>query len=126
MTAAILCGGRGTRLRSVIGEHQKCAIVVGGRPWIHRVLDMLFISGAAERVFLLTGYKSEEIEEAAGAWTRSPPRLTAMEVSCLRSKPSGTEAALQLAFATTKEKRLLVLNGDTLVAGFRHQRQQGG
>lgn len=115
MTAAILCGGLGTRLRSLIGEHQKCAVDIGNRPWIHRVMDAVYCAGV-DKAILLTGYQSAEIEAAAGCWTRPGGRHAdiRMEVSCLRSKPMGPDAAVQLAFATTKAHAMLVINGDTL------------
>lgn len=122
MIAAVLCGGKGTRLRDTIGDHQKCAVDVGGRPWIHRVLDFL-AAGGIEHAILLTGYKAEEIEATVEAWKLDfkddePLDEWSMSVECVRSKPSFPEAAIQLAFATTKAKALLVVNGDTLVEGF--------
>lgn len=118
MIAAILCGGKGERLRSVIGEHQKCAVDVGGRPWIHRVLDFLY-DGGIEKVKLLTGYKAEEIEKASEAWMAAHRNyLNPYFVECLHSEPSGTEKAVALAFSETKEETLLIVNGDTLIEGY--------
>lgn len=129
MIAAVLCGGKGTRLRSVIGEHQKCAVDVGGKPWIHRVLDELH-EARFTKVVLLTGFMADEIVAAMISWhkeqfvwaseaARKELRgAPTMEVSSLHSKPSSPEAAIQLAFAMTKAKALLVMNGDTLVKGF--------
>lgn len=101
----------GTRLRSAIGEHQKCAVDVAGRPWIHRVLDFL-AGGGIEHAVLLTGYKSHEMEKAARGWAGE------VGISCLDSEPSGPAEAISLAFRSTKAKLLLVVNGDTLIEGF--------
>jgi NDP-sugar pyrophosphorylase family protein len=117
--AAVLCGGKGTRLRAVIGEHQKCAALVGGRPWIYRILDFLQ-AGGVEASLLLTGYRAEEVEAAGIEWGKRIMvlPLPRMDVTFLRSKPSGTEAAIERAFRATRQKSLLVVNGDTLVEGF--------
>lgn len=105
--AAVFCGGFGSRLRAVIGERQKCAVDVGGRPWISRVLDRLECSGIEEAV-LLTGYKVEEIDSVAAAWRG------ALNVRILHTTPSGPEAALDTFFARFPLERVLVINGDTL------------
>lgn len=120
MIAAVLCGGKGTRLRAEIGEHQKCAVDVGGRPWIHHVLDVLQEAGV-EQTILLTGYQHEEIEAAAAAWDRigdKQGRPFLMGTWLMDTKPTSTEAAIQYAFAKTGAKALLVMNGDTLVEDF--------
>lgn len=121
MIAAVLCGGRGTRLRDQIGEHQKCAVDVGGRPWIHRVLDVLQAAGI-ETAILLTGYQHEEVEAAAAAWDcagNKQGRAFLMGTWLMHSEPTNTEAAIQFAFARTAAENLLVMNGDTiLLEGF--------
>lgn len=127
MIAAVLCGGKGTRLRDVIGQHQKCAVDVGGKPWIARILDVLDAAGVS-KALLLTGYKGEEIVAAALAWKKEKRRLSpagrdvSMAVDFLHSRPSGTSAAIYLAFAKTKERALLVVNGDTIIPGLDLQR----
>lgn len=121
--AAVLCGGFGTRLRAVIGEHQKCAVDIGGRPWIQYLLDELDRVPGIDRVLLLTGYRPQEIERAAHGWAeregplaRHAPRNVKIEF--LHSTPAGPEAAIETAFAWSGETEMLVLNGDTLVLGF--------
>lgn len=120
LIAAVLCGGLGTRLRSVIGERQKCAVDVGGRPWIHRVLDELAEAGIAHSI-LLTGYRKEEVEDAALSWYWSAAQKSTvkpMTVEYLYGEPSGHDDAVGRAFDSTTEKALLVVNGDTLLPGF--------
>lgn len=65
--AAILCGGRGERLRPLTDYFQKVMIPVGPKklPLLHYILR--FISGhGIDTMTLLTGYRSEEIEEYFG------------------------------------------------------------
>lgn len=129
MIAAVLCGGKGTRLRPVIGAHQKCAVDVGGRPWIHRVLDLLAASGEVEKAVLLTGYKADEIGRAALSWMgpvaahcadedlHHHELVSGMLVSSLHSRPFGPDFALRLAFERSGASKLLVVNGDTMILG---------
>lgn len=113
MIAAILCGGKGTRLRPVIGEHQKCAVDIGGRPWIHRLLDECAKAGI-EKTVLLTGYKAEEI--AAAVATRKS--RAKMKVELIYSEPTGPADAVRLAFERIGSQELILLNGDTVILDF--------
>src|SRR5262245_12398097 len=65
LTAAILAGGLGTRLRSVVSDRPKVLAPVGGRPYLTRLLDQLAGVGVTE-VVLLTGYQAEQVQEALG------------------------------------------------------------
>ena len=116
MIAAVLCGGKGTRLRDVIGEHQKCCTVIGDKPWLHRVLDFLAVGGIAE-VVLLTGYKAEEVSQAAREWVESNEH-SQMQVLVSLPTIGGPEAAMASAFESTRAKTLLFINGDTILEGF--------
>lgn len=62
--AAVLCGGEGTRLRPLSNYFQKTMIPVGTkrRPLLEYVVRLLAHNGIDD-VTLLTGYRSEEIEE---------------------------------------------------------------
>lgn len=113
--AAIYCGGKGTRLREVIGEHQKCLTPVGGVPVLLRLLKLVHDAGI-KRVLLLTNYKEREVWDAFMAW---PGRRDFLMVTCLSDVPEeglGAEAALRRVWAWTAHA--LVLNGDTLLPGF--------
>ena len=60
MQGIILCGGLGTRLRSVIGEKQKTMTDTGGEPFLVNVVKYLK-SYKITNVIFATGYKSEEV-----------------------------------------------------------------
>ena len=63
--AIILCGGLGSRLRSVIGEKQKTMTLIDDTPFLVRVINYLK-SYRVTRVIFATGYKSEEIKDYFG------------------------------------------------------------
>jgi NDP-sugar pyrophosphorylase family protein len=62
----ILCGGRGTRLRSVISDKPKVLVPVNGRPFLSYLLDQL-IAASFKNVILCTGYKGEMVKAAFGS-----------------------------------------------------------
>jgi glucose-1-phosphate cytidylyltransferase len=66
---AILCGGRGTRLQEHTQSIPKPLVEIGGRPILWHVMQIYLAQGFS-RFALLTGYKSELIEEfvAREAW----------------------------------------------------------
>ncbi len=61
---AILCGGRGTRLREHTQSIPKPLIEIGGRPIVWHVIQ-IYLAHGFRRFVLLTGYKAELIEEFA-------------------------------------------------------------
>jgi NDP-sugar pyrophosphorylase family protein len=107
--AAVLCGGKGTRLAPVTGEGvPKVMVDVCGRPLIDYHLDLLRRHGVAD-VVLCTGHLSGAVEahvhdgSAFGLrvrYTREP-------------RPLGTAGALVQA-AEAWAERLFVLYGDVL------------
>ncbi len=66
LTGAILAGGLGTRLRSVVSDRPKVLALVRGKPFLAYLLDQVGDAGI-RRVVLLTGYKGEQIEETFGS-----------------------------------------------------------
>src|SRR5262245_66499139 len=65
LTAAILAGGKGTRLRPVVADRAKVLAPVRGRPFVTYLLDQLSAAGVAE-VVLLTGYRGGQVRAALG------------------------------------------------------------
>jgi glucose-1-phosphate cytidylyltransferase len=77
---AILCGGRGTRLRERTQEIPKPLVEIGGLPIVWHVIQ-LYAAQGFERFLLATGYKSELIEQFSAA-TSWPSRV---EVECVNT-----------------------------------------
>lgn len=63
---AILCGGRGTRLREHAQEIPKPLVEIGGQPILAHVIE-LYAAQGFRRFLLATGYKGELIERFAAA-----------------------------------------------------------
>src|SRR3954463_15099656 len=80
---AILCGGRGTRLRERTETVPKALVEIGGRPILWHVIGIYAAQGF-RRFLLATGYLGEMVEEF-GAGERWPAPV---EVECV---DTGTE-----------------------------------
>jgi NDP-sugar pyrophosphorylase family protein len=107
-TGVILAGGLGTRLRPVLAEGAKSAALVGGRPFIHRLLDQL-AGGGVDRIVLCTGYRAGDVEAAAGREHRGVPVMYSGE-----EQPLGTGGALRQAQARFGDGGAwMVMNGDS-------------
>ena len=105
--AAILAGGLGTRLRSVVPDRPKVLAEIGGRPFIEILLDQVAAAGIRTAV-LCTGYLGDQIEARLGT-RRGPLALRySREV-----EPLGTGGALRLALPMLASDTVLVLNGDS-------------
>ncbi len=106
-TAAILVGGKGERLRSVVHDRPKVLAPVAGRPFLAYLLDQLCEAGM-QKVVLCTGYLAEQVEQAFG------PRYGTLELLYSREdEPLDTGGALRLALRQFDCESLLVLNGDS-------------
>lgn len=106
-TAAILAGGLGTRLRSVVADRPKVLAPVAGRPFLAHILDQLSRSGIREAV-ILVGHLAEQICSTFGDSYRGM-RLSYSE----ETEPLGTGGAVRLALHHFQSKTILLLNGDS-------------
>lgn len=107
VTAAILAGGLGTRLRSVVPDKPKVLADIRGRPFIEYLLDQLAGEGV-KSVVLCTGYLGDQVEELLGTNYRNMKLTYSREPS-----PLGTGGALRLALPQLESDPVLVLNGDS-------------
>jgi Nucleoside-diphosphate-sugar pyrophosphorylase involved in lipopolysaccharide biosynthesis/translation initiation factor 2B, gamma/epsilon subunits (eIF-2Bgamma/eIF-2Bepsilon) len=64
LTAVILCGGKGERLRPFTDKLPKPLVPLNGKPILHHLLRYLSTEGI-KRFILCTGYKAEAIDEFA-------------------------------------------------------------
>jgi len=107
LTAAILAGGQGTRLRAVTGGGPKVIAPVGGRPFLFRLLEQLAEAGL-RRVVLCTGYRAEEVAAAVGDTYRGVAVRYSVETT-----PLGTAGALRHALPLLDSDPVLAMNGDS-------------
>jgi NDP-sugar pyrophosphorylase family protein len=108
VTALVLAGGLGTRLRPRFGDLPKPLAPVGGRPFLARQLEWLRDHGIAD-VVLCVGAGAERIEQALGDGASLGVRLGYSR----ERKPLGTGGALALVRDRIAGP-VLVVNGDTL------------
>ncbi len=108
MQAILLCGGMGTRLRSVVSDRPKPMADICGKPFLQYLLEMLRDKGITEVIFAL-GYMGEMIEEyfQDGSALGIKIRYSYEEV------PLGTGGAIRNALPQILEEEVLVLNADT-------------
>jgi len=107
VSALVLAGGLGTRLRPVVSDKPKVLAPVAGRPFLTRLLDQLAQAGVRDAI-LCTGYMAGQIESALGA-SHGPLRLRYSP----EAQPLGTGGALRLALPLTRSDPILALNGDS-------------
>jgi NDP-sugar pyrophosphorylase family protein len=105
--AVVLCGGRGTRLQSVLDDRPKSMASVGDRPFLEWLLLKVAKEGV-RRVILATGYRGEQIREHFGAG-----RFGLEITYSAEELPLGTGGALHRAAALSSTSPLLALNGDS-------------
>lgn len=111
ITAVILAGGLGTRLRSEVPDRSKVVATVGDRPFITRLLDQLMDTGVRKAV-LCTGYKGEGVQALLGDRHRDLQLVYSLE-----REPLGTAGALRHALPKMDTDTLLVMNGDSYFSG---------
>ena len=107
LTAALLAGGLGSRLRSVVGDRPKALADISGRPFLTYLFDQLVAAGVRD-VVLCTGYRGDQVRMLFGE-CYGPLSLRYSE----EPKALGTAGALKLALPLFKSNPVLVLNGDS-------------
>lgn len=107
LTAVVMAGGYGTRLRPLTEKLPKPMLPVGNRPLLELIIKQLRQAGI-RRVSLTTHYKGEIIARHFG-----DGRDFGVEICYVKEdQPLGTAGALSLLDAS--DEPLLVINGDIL------------
>jgi len=102
----VLCGGQGTRLRSVVGDRPKGLADIAGRAFLDILVDALLAQGF-RRLVLCTGYGAEQIEQHFAR------RTGAELLFSVEQKPLGTGGALRHALHLVRADTFAVVNGDS-------------
>ena len=108
MEAILLCGGLGTRLRSVVSDRPKPMADIAGKPFLHYLVKMLSESGLKHLIFAL-GYMGEQIE----AYFQSGEEYGLSISYSYEDSPLGTGGAIRNALSNVSGENVLVLNADT-------------
>lgn len=107
VTAIILAGGMGQRLRAVVSDRPKVLAQVGGRPFLSYLLEH-FADAGVHRAVICTGYLAEQVAEEFG------DRYKGMSLGYSQEdEPLGTGGALRLALEALPSDLVLVANGDS-------------
>lgn len=103
----ILCGGKGTRLKSVISDRPKPMAEIANKPFLDIIID--YVSSYGLRRFILcVGYMKEKIKEYYA------PRGDSLEIVFAEEKILlGTGGAIKNAETLIKSNPFLVMNGDS-------------
>jgi len=115
LSAVILVGGFGTRIRHLTGDIPKPLAKVHGKPFLHWILRSLKSKGV-DNVYLLTHYAAEQIESFAKL-EEGP----SFPIRCVKERtPAGTGGAVLdlLMAAEHLTSPFLLLNGDSLLVEY--------
>ena len=110
LSAVILAGGLGTRLKPLTEKIPKPLVEVAGHPFLYWQLLDLHIAGI-KNILLLTGYLGEQIEDYFTKLHASISWIKEMNICYAKEpEPMGTGGALK--FSLTKlPQRFFLLNG---------------
>ncbi|MBI07586.1 MAG: nucleotidyltransferase [Rhodospirillaceae bacterium] len=111
ITALLLAGGQGTRVRHLLGETPKPMAPVAGRPFIEWILRHLAAQGI-RHALLSTGHQAKAFADHF-----DPQPVPNLTIECIAEpEPLGTAGGLRYAArqADHTPSAWLVLNGDSL------------
>ena len=108
VTAMILAGGLGTRLRGIVEDLPKPMARVAEKPFLEWLIRQVR-SHEIRSAVLCTGYLGNIVEEYFGDGSKWGLSLSYSR----ETLPMGTAGALRLAIEKTRARTLLVLNGDS-------------
>jgi NDP-sugar pyrophosphorylase family protein len=113
MQVVILCGGKATRLNSLIGKTPKMLAKFDDKLFFDYICDFLFIFPTIHKITLLTGVGSEEIEKYISKKYFEPK----MQIEIYKDNlfGQGTSRALHQALdGGVLDKEFLLMYGDSL------------
>ncbi len=107
ITAIVLAGGLGTRLRSALPDQPKSLAMVNDKPFLAYLLDQIY-SIELKEVILCTGYLGDMVQRSMGV------KYQGLLLSYSREEtPLGTAGAIRLALPNIHTSYCLVFNGDS-------------
>jgi NDP-sugar pyrophosphorylase family protein len=107
VSAAILAGGLGSRLRTVVADRPKVLAPVAGTPFLSHLLKQLARANVKEAV-LLAGYGANQVCNEFGKQKFGVNLSYSIETELL-----GTGGAVRLAIPIIPGRTVLLMNGDS-------------
>ena len=83
---AILCGGKGTRLGEITKKTPKPVIKFGNIELIQHLLNFYASSPYIEKIFLLTGYKSNQFNKFHNKYVNLKKIICLREITCQKRR----------------------------------------
>lgn len=109
ITAIILAGGSGSRLKTLVSDRQKVVAEINGRPFLNLLLTQIERFGIKKAV-ICTGYMSETVDAVVKKYNGP------VEISCsLEEVPLGTGGAVKKALPLVKTEYFMLMNGDSFL-----------
>jgi len=108
MDAVVLCGGKGSRLKSVVSDLPKPMAALNDKPFIQVLMEYAAAFGV-KRFILASGYMGDVIEKYF-----SGKSLGFEVVVCRETEPLDTAGALKNASGLIRTDQFLVMNGDSI------------
>ena len=110
MTAMILVGGAGTRLKSVVSDVPKPMAPIQGKPFLEYQIRYLRKQDFKD-IVLLTGHMEEAIRDHFGDGSDLNVSITYSH----EEKPLGTGGAIRQALEDSTDESVVVFNGDSIL-----------
>ena len=119
----VLCGGQGTRLRSILSDRPKVLAPIGNETLLDIIVRQLREHGF-ESIILSIGYLKEQVKKHCAQFSY-PVRFSEED------KPLGTGGAVRVALDHVDADRFFVMNGDMIFNPdfgelFRFHQEKGG
>ncbi len=108
LSLVILAGGKGTRLKTIIGTKQKCIANINNKPFLDYILN-LYSKYPFKKIYILVGKKSDEVISLY-----HNREFNFIKVICLKEKTLlGTGGALYRI--RNKVNNFILINGDSIL-----------
>ena len=102
----VLCGGQGTRLRSVVSDRPKVLAPLGTQTLLDSIIAMLRKAGF-KKIILSVGYLKEQVK-------RYCEKRGYQVIFSEEDEPLGTGGAVKAALQHITSNLFFVMNGDTI------------
>lgn len=107
----ILCGGLGTRLRSIVKDVPKPLAQINGKPFLDILINSIRLNNNIGKVILAAGYKGDLIKKKY-----SDKSYNGLNIDVnIEDKPLGTGGAIKNSLSSVCTDNFIVINGDSFI-----------